>query len=41
MEIFGNEGDENLFCGLEFKTDKVSYCWNEFVEDAWFQDLDK
>ena len=38
IEIFGDAWDECLFCKLEFKANKVSYCWNVFVDDAWFQD---
>lgn len=41
VEIFGDAWDECLFCKLEFKASEVSYCWNEFVDDAWFQDWDK
>lgn len=39
-EFVGNAWDESVFCKLEFKADKVSYCWNEFVDDAWFQEVD-
>lgn len=38
IEIIGDAWDECLLCKLEFKASKVSYCWNEFVDDAWFQD---
>lgn len=41
VEIFGDAWDECLLCELEFKASEVSYCWNEFVDDAWFQDWDK
>ena len=41
VEILGDAWDECLFCKLEFKASKVSYCWNEFVDDAWFQDWAK
>ena len=38
VEIYGDAWDECLFSKLEFICNKVSYCWNEFIDDAWFQD---
>lgn len=38
VEIIGDAWEEGVFCKLSFKAGKVSYCWNEFVEDAWFQE---
>lgn len=38
VEISGDAWDESVFCKLKFRAGKISYCWNEFVEDAWFQD---
>lgn len=26
------------FCSLTFSCNEILYCWNEFVDDAWFQD---
>ncbi|MDE6728706.1 MAG: hypothetical protein K2J80_12335 [Oscillospiraceae bacterium] len=26
------------FCKLEFSCSDVIYCWNEFTDDAWFQE---
>lgn len=36
--IFGDAWDESVFSKLVFRASKVFYCWNEFVDDAWFQD---
>lgn len=41
VEIFGEAWDECWLCRLEFTADKVSYCWDDFVDDAWFQDWEK
>lgn len=41
VEICGDAWDECLFSKLEFTCNKVSYCWNEFVDNAWFQDWNK
>ncbi|SHL77636.1 hypothetical protein SAMN02745136_05675 [Anaerocolumna jejuensis DSM 15929] len=38
VEVYGEAWDESVFCKLKFKVTKVTYCWNEFVDDAWFQD---
>ena len=31
------DGKDAGFCELEFYCKKVFYCWNEFIDDAWFQ----
>lgn len=36
VEIFGEAGEEAVFGKLVFQAEEVEYCWNEFVEDAWF-----
>ncbi len=41
VKIFGEAGDECLCCELTFKADRISYCWDDFVDDAWFQDWPK
>lgn len=28
----------DCYCELEFSCSDVIYCWNEFTEDAWFQE---
>lgn len=33
------DGSNNMwFCTLEFSCEEVIFCWNEFTDDAWFQD---
>ena len=39
--IFGDAWDECAFSKLVFWASGVLYCWNEFVDDAWFQDWAK
>lgn len=29
---------EYCFCTIEFACTGVEFCWNEFTDDAWFQD---
>lgn len=29
------------YCQIEFACSGVTFCWNEFTDDAWFQDYDK
>lgn len=29
---------ECCYCEIEFACSSVEFCWNEFTEDAWFQD---
>lgn len=41
VKIAGDAWDGCIFCVLKFRAAKVSYCWNEFFDDAWFQDGDK
>ncbi|MDE7398256.1 MAG: hypothetical protein K2N06_01890 [Oscillospiraceae bacterium] len=31
----------DCFCELKFKCEGIVYCWNEFTDDAWFQDYPK
>lgn len=31
----------DCYCEIEFSCSGIIYCWNEFTEDAWFQDYDK
>ena len=37
VELCGDAFDDSMFCKLLFKVSGVEFCWNEFVEDAWFQ----
>lgn len=37
LELCGDAFDDSMFCKLLFKVSGVEFCWNEFVEDAWFQ----
>ena len=39
VKISGRAWDEegNVFSELEAKACGVTYCWNELIEDAWFQ----
>ena len=31
------DGKDAGFCELEFSCEKALYCWNEYIDDAWFQ----
>ena len=39
VKISGRAWDEegDVFSELEAKACRVTYCWNELIEDAWFQ----
>lgn len=41
VKILGDAWEERLYCELTFKANSVSYCWDDFVDDAWFQDWPK
>lgn len=34
----GDSWKEHSFCELKFSCEKVIFCWNEFTDDAWFQE---
>ena len=37
VELCGDAFDDSVFCKLLFKVSGVEFCWNEFIEEAWFQ----
>lgn len=34
----GDSRKERNFCELKFTCDTMLFCWNEFTDDAWFQE---
>lgn len=37
----GLMGEHDDFCRILLSCDKPLYCWNEFTDDAWFQDWNR
>lgn len=33
--------NKHLLCRVQFSCSEVLFCWNEFTDDAWFQDFGK